>query len=177
MLNAEKIVLSVLSSLGERAALIALILLAVVFMSAQASRPAFSDDEVALGLAPEGKPPSVTFTPTPTPVPPTPTATPTPTPTLTPTSTPSPTSTPVNTDDNSVWDSLAHCESKGNWSIDTGNGYYGGLQFSQGAWNSVGGSGNPAHASRDEQIARGKALQERRGWGVWGLCAKKLGLN
>ena len=76
-----------------------------------------------------------------------------------------------------IWTKLAKCESGGNWSIDTGNGYFGGLQFSQGAWNSVGGSGNPAHASREEQIAKGKLLQQKRGWGVWGLCAKNLGLN
>lgn len=76
-----------------------------------------------------------------------------------------------------IWDQLAMCESKGNWAINTGNGYYGGLQFSQGAWNSVGGSGLPSDASREEQIERGKMLQARRGWGAWGLCAKKLNLN
>lgn len=76
-----------------------------------------------------------------------------------------------------IWNKIALCESKGNWSINTGNGYYGGLQFSEGAWRSVGGAGLPHENSRDEQIIRGKMLQERRGWGVWGLCAKKLGLN
>lgn len=89
-----------------------------------------------------------------------------------------PTPTPViikPTED--IWDTLAKCEAGGNWSTDTGNGYYGGLQFNQGAWNSVGGTGKPSDASRDEQIMRGKMLQEKRGWGVWGLCAKKLGLN
>ncbi len=76
-----------------------------------------------------------------------------------------------------VWDKIAQCESKGNWGINTGNGYYGGLQFSEGAWRSVGGMGMPHEASREEQISKGKLLQERRGWGVWGLCAKRLGLN
>jgi len=76
-----------------------------------------------------------------------------------------------------IWEDLAQCESKLNWSINTGNGYYGGLQFSQGAWESVGGVGLPHEASKEEQIERGKALQALRGWGVWGLCAKKLGLN
>lgn len=75
-----------------------------------------------------------------------------------------------------IWEAIAACESGGNWSINTGNGYYGGLQFSQGAWNSVGGTGLPSDASKEEQIEKGKALQEKRGWGVWGLCAKKLGL-
>lgn len=89
-----------------------------------------------------------------------------------------PTPTPVfdpNHDD--VWIKLAQCESKQNWSIDTGNGYYGGLQFSLGAWGSVGGQGKPSEASKEEQIERGKLLQARRGWGVWGVCAKRLGLN
>lgn len=90
--------------------------------------------------------------------------------------TPTPTPVPVlPTDD--VWDRLAKCESKGNWGIDTGNGYFGGLQFSQGAWNSVGGIGKPSDASREEQIKRGQMLQSMRGWAVWGICAKKLGLN
>ncbi|MDO8269452.1 MAG: transglycosylase family protein [Candidatus Levybacteria bacterium] len=89
-----------------------------------------------------------------------------------------PTPTPViapESDD--IWIRLAQCESKQNWSIDTGNGYYGGLQFSLGAWASVGGLGKPSDASKDEQIAKGKLLQQRRGWGAWGGCAKKLGLN
>lgn len=122
--------------------------------------------------------PTHTLTPTPTP-----TLTPSPTPTKIPlpTSTPIPTSTPTpdpkNPDNAEVWESIAKCETNGNWSSDTGNGYFGGLQFSQGAWNSVGGSGNPAQASKDEQIIRGKMLQKMRGWGVWGACAQRLGLN
>lgn len=78
--------------------------------------------------------------------------------------------------DNEIWEKLAQCESKANWGINTGNGYYGGLQFTEGSWHSVGGSGLAHEASKDEQIMRGKLLQERRGWGVWGACAKKLGL-
>ncbi len=96
---------------------------------------------------------------------------------ITPTPTPLVTPTPISAStSNDVWEKLASCESKGNWSIDTGNGYFGGLQFSQGAWNSVGGEGKPSDSSKDEQIKRGKMLQEKRGWGVWGECAKKLGL-
>lgn len=71
---------------------------------------------------------------------------------------------------NSVWDKIAQCESGGNWSINTGNGYYGGLQFSAATWHSVGGSGLPSSHSRDEQIKRAKILQARSGWGQWG-CA------
>lgn len=77
---------------------------------------------------------------------------------------------------NSVWDRLAQCESGGNWAINTGNGYYGGLQFSLSTWRAVGGSGYPHQASRDEQITRGKILQARSGWGQWPACAAKLGL-
>jgi len=78
--------------------------------------------------------------------------------------------------DGSVWDRLAQCESGGNWAINTGNGYYGGLQFTLSTWRRVGGSGYPHEASREEQIARGQILQARSGWGQWPACAKKLGL-
>jgi len=78
---------------------------------------------------------------------------------------------------NSVWDSLAKCESGGNWAINTGNGYYGGLQFSLSSWRAVGGSGYPHQASREEQIARAEMLKARQGWGAWPACTKKLGLR
>ena len=78
--------------------------------------------------------------------------------------------------DGSVWDNLAACESGGNWAISTGNGYYGGLQFTLGSWQGVGGSGLPSQASREEQIMRGQMLQARGGWGNWPACAAKLGL-
>lgn len=77
----------------------------------------------------------------------------------------------------SVWDRLAACESGGNWSINTGNGYYGGLQFKLSTWHSVGGSGYPHQNSRAEQIKRGKILQARSGWGQWPACTAKLGLR
>ena len=76
-----------------------------------------------------------------------------------------------------VWDALAECESGGNWSINTGNGYYGGLQFSAATWKAVGGSGLPHEHSREEQIKRGQMLQERSGWGQWPHCSAKLGLT
>lgn len=94
-----------------------------------------------------------------------------------PSPTPAPTSVPqTSNSSNEIWEKLAQCESKGNWSINTGNGYYGGLQFNLSAWNGVGGQGYPHEASKDEQILRGKMLQEKRGWGPWGGCSKKLGL-
>ena len=75
------------------------------------------------------------------------------------------------------WDSLAQCESSGNWSINTGNGYYGGLQFSQSSWNAAGGSGNPANASREEQIRVAENLRSTQGWGAWPSCSSQLGLR
>jgi len=76
-----------------------------------------------------------------------------------------------------VWDRLAQCESGGNWGISTGNGYYGGLQFTQGSWNAAGGSGNPANASRAEQIRVAENLRSQQGWGAWPACSSKLGLR
>jgi len=77
----------------------------------------------------------------------------------------------------SVWDALARCEAGGNWAINTGNGYYGGLQFSAGSWHAVGGSGLPNQASRETQIAMGERLRARQGWGAWPACSRKLGLR
>ncbi len=77
----------------------------------------------------------------------------------------------------SQWDQLAQCESGGNWSINTGNGYYGGLQFSQQSWQAVGGSGLPSQASKSEQISRAHQLWEAQGWGAWPSCSAQLGLS
>lgn len=76
-----------------------------------------------------------------------------------------------------VWDRLAECESGGNWSIDTGNGYRGGLQFSQSTWEAYGGTGNPANASREEQIRVAERVQAGQGWGAWPACSRQLGLR
>ena len=76
-----------------------------------------------------------------------------------------------------AWDALAQCESGGNWSINTGNGYHGGLQFSQSSWNAAGGSGSPAAASKAEQIRVAENLLQMQGWGAWPSCNQKLGLS
>jgi hypothetical protein len=76
-----------------------------------------------------------------------------------------------------VWDRLARCEASGNWAANTGNGYYGGLQFSASTWRSVGGSGLPHQSSRATQIEMGKRLQARAGWKAWPACSRKLGLR
>jgi hypothetical protein len=85
---------------------------------------------------------------------------------------------PVST--GSVWDRLAQCESGGNWSINTGNGYYGGLQFSQSTWEGVGGlqyAQRADLASRTQQIAAAEVLLKSSGWGAWPSCASSLGLR
>lgn len=76
------------------------------------------------------------------------------------------------------WDALAECESGGDWSINTGNGFFGGLQFTLTSWRAVGGTGYPHQHSREEQIRRGIALQKIQGWGVaWPYCSRKIGLR
>ena len=76
-----------------------------------------------------------------------------------------------------VWDSLAQCESGGNWAINTGNGYYGGLQFDLSTWAAYGGAGRPDQASRETQIAIASRVRDARGgYGSWPACARSLGL-
>jgi LysM repeat protein len=77
----------------------------------------------------------------------------------------------------SAWDRIAACESGGNWAINTGNGFYGGLQFTLSSWRAVGGSGLPSDASREEQIMRGQKLQAMQGWDAWPVCSIKAGLR
>jgi nucleoid-associated protein YgaU len=77
----------------------------------------------------------------------------------------------------STWDSLAQCESGGNWATNTGNGYSGGLQFSASTWAAHGGTGSAANASREQQIAVAQKVQASQGWSAWPACAAKLGLR
>mgnify|MGYP000719736966 FL=1 len=77
----------------------------------------------------------------------------------------------------STWDALAQCESGGNWATNTGNGFYGGLQFTQQSWNGVGMSGSPMNASREQQIEAAERLLAQQGWGAWPACSSKLGLS
>jgi hypothetical protein len=77
----------------------------------------------------------------------------------------------------STWDALAQCESGGNWSINTGNGFSGGLQFTSSTWAAYGGTGSPADASREQQIAVAERVQASQGWGAWPSCASQLGLS
>jgi hypothetical protein len=75
------------------------------------------------------------------------------------------------------WDRLAMCEASGDWAANTGNGYFGGLQFLPSSWHLVGGVGLPHEASRDEQIVRGQLLHARQGWRAWPVCSVRLGLR
>ncbi|BBZ32765.1 transglycosylase family protein [Mycolicibacterium confluentis] len=71
------------------------------------------------------------------------------------------------------WDAIAACESGGNWAINTGNGYYGGLQFSMGTWRSNGGTGSPHNASRAEQIRVAENVLRSQGIGAWPSCGRR----
>jgi resuscitation-promoting factor RpfA len=76
------------------------------------------------------------------------------------------------------WDAVAQCESGGNWSINTGNGYYGGLQFNRGTWLAYGGgkyASTANRASRSEQIAIAEKVLRGQGIGAWPVCGKRAG--
>lgn len=77
----------------------------------------------------------------------------------------------------STWDALAQCESGGNWSTNTGNGYTGGLQFSASTWAAYGGTGSAADATKEQQIAVAEQVQAAQGWGAWPSCTAQLGLS
>ncbi|WP_442363035.1 transglycosylase family protein [Mycobacterium sp.] len=78
----------------------------------------------------------------------------------------------------SIWDAIAGCEAGGNWAINTGNGYYGGVQFDQSTWERNGGlrfAGRADLATREEQIAIAEVTRERQGWGAWPVCSGRAG--
>ena len=80
----------------------------------------------------------------------------------------------------SVWDALAQCEATGDWSINTGNGFSGGLQFTPSTWAAFGGTEYAPQAwqaSREQQIAVAQKVQAAQGWGAWPACTSKLGLR
>ena len=79
---------------------------------------------------------------------------------------------------NSTWDRVAQCESGGRWSVNTGNGYHGGLQFAPSTWRGFGGTqfAPVAHqASRAEQIVVAERVLAKQGWGAWPVCSRKAG--
>ncbi|MEO9018641.1 MAG: transglycosylase family protein [Mycobacterium sp.] len=79
-------------------------------------------------------------------------------------------STAVAQADSENWDAVAQCESGGNWGADTGNGFYGGLQFKPSTWRTFGGAGSPANASREQQIAVANRVLDEQGPYAWPKC-------
>jgi resuscitation-promoting factor RpfB len=80
----------------------------------------------------------------------------------------------------STWDALASCEAGGNWAINTGNGFYGGVQFDQNTWERNGGlryAQRADLATREEQIAIADVTRARQGWGAWPTCSGRLGVR
>jgi LysM repeat protein len=73
------------------------------------------------------------------------------------------------------WDAIAKCESGGNWATNTGNGYYGGLQFTKSTWAANGGQGSPQNASRSEQIAVAQRVLATQGIHAWPVCGAHAG--
>jgi hypothetical protein len=79
-----------------------------------------------------------------------------------------------------TWDRLAQCESGGQWHINTGNGFYGGLQFTPSTWRGFGGgryAANAHQASRTEQIRIAERVKRAQGWGAWPVCSRKIGVR
>lgn len=80
----------------------------------------------------------------------------------------------------SDWDRLAQCEASGNWNINTGNGYHGGLQFSPSTWTGYGGgqfAPTADKATREQQIVVAERVLASQGWGAWPSCSSQLGLS
>ncbi|MGB0970756.1 MAG: transglycosylase family protein [Mycobacterium sp.] len=79
-----------------------------------------------------------------------------------------------------TWDALSGCEAGGNWAINTGNGYFGGVQFDQNTWERSGGLRYAARAdlaTREEQIAIAEVTRSRQGWGAWPTCSGRIGVS
>ncbi|MEH3140374.1 MAG: transglycosylase family protein [Mycobacterium kyogaense] len=78
------------------------------------------------------------------------------------------------------WDALSRCEAGGNWAINTGNGFFGGVQFDQNTWERNGGlryAQRADLATREEQIAIAEVTRARQGWGAWPVCSGRIGAS
>jgi hypothetical protein len=82
---------------------------------------------------------------------------------------------PANASSGVNWDAIAQCESSGNWATNTGNGFFGGLQFTMSTWQANGGVGAPQNASREQQIAVAERVLQTQGIGAWPVCGKHAG--
>jgi hypothetical protein len=90
------------------------------------------------------------------------------------------TAVPAEAATDSTWNQLAQCESGGDWHINTGNGYYGGVQFSDSTWDSFGGERYASRAdmaTREQQIQIAEKVLDSQGWGAWPACSSELGLD
>ena len=79
-----------------------------------------------------------------------------------------------------TWHRLANCESGGRWHINTGNGYYGGLQFSRSTWRGYGGgryASTANRATKAEQIRIAERVKRAQGWGAWPVCSRRIGVR
>ena len=79
-----------------------------------------------------------------------------------------------------TWERLAQCESGGRWHINTGNGYYGGLQFSRATWQAFGGhrfARTADRARKPEQIRIAEKVRRQQGWGAWPACSRHIGVR
>jgi resuscitation-promoting factor RpfA len=93
---------------------------------------------------------------------------------------PEPAAVPARSTDQSVWDKLAYCESGGNWAINLGSGYYGGLQMLGATWRAYGGTEfapTADQATREQQIVVAGRILDDVGWGAWPACSRQLGLR
>lgn len=87
---------------------------------------------------------------------------------------------PAHAASDATWDALAECESGGDWNVNTGNGYYGGVQFSQSTWEAYGGTEYAPRAdlaTREQQIAIAERTLAGQGWGAWPTCSTKTGAS
>ena len=87
---------------------------------------------------------------------------------------------PANAASTRTWNRLAQCESSGRWHINTGNGYYGGLQISASTWRAYGGkryASLPNHASKSHQIKVAERIKRHQGWGAWPTCSRRIGVR
>jgi hypothetical protein len=85
---------------------------------------------------------------------------------------------PANATSMKTWSRLAKCESGGRWHINSGNGYFGGLQISSGTWRAYGGkkyAGQAHGATKREQVRVAKRIKKGQGWGAWPSCSRRIG--
>ncbi|NYD42987.1 transglycosylase family protein [Nocardioides panaciterrulae] len=88
--------------------------------------------------------------------------------------------TPAHASSTATWNRIAQCESSGNWHINTGNGYYGGLQISRSTWAGYGGrryAALPSQATKAEQIRVAERIRRGQGWGAWPVCSRRAGVR